>query len=204
MRSRLDALLAEEVTGRLTRFVWLRKFEVGRGATRAVQGGRERGLILHKLLEEVLNGETPETPSDLATRAEALIRTLGHPVADDPAKGLAPREIAGCVARALALPEIATCRARLVPEVPVYGATSTGAEEQVTIGIADAIAFGAEGTPQVVIDWKSDVDPSPETLRHYCDQVRAYLDVTGGERGLIVALTSGTVTLIMPTSAAKA
>ena len=67
-----------------------------------------------------------------------------------------------------------------------------------------AVAFGAEGTPQVVIDWKSDVDPSPETLRHYCDQVGAYLDVTGGERGLIVALTSGTVTLIMPTSAAKA
>ena len=173
-------------------------------ATNAVQGGRERGLILHKLLEEVLNGETPEVPSDLATRAEALIRTLGRPVADDPAKGLTPRELAGCVARALALPEVAACRARLVPEVPVYGATSTGAEERVTIGIADAIAFGAEGTPQVVIDWKSDVDPSPETLRHYCDQVRAYLDVTRAERGLIVALTSGTVTPIMPTSSTKA
>ena len=173
-------------------------------ATSAVQGGRERGLILHKLLEEVLNGETPEAPFDLATRAEALICTLGRPVADDPAKGLTPRELAGCVARALALPEIAACRARLVPEVPVYGATSTGAEEQVTIGIADAIAFGTEGTPQVVIDWKSDVDPSPETLRHYCDQVRAYLDVTGAERGLIVALTSGTVTQVMPTSSAKA
>jgi exodeoxyribonuclease-5 len=25
-----------------------------------VQGGRERGLILHKLMEEVLTGETPE------------------------------------------------------------------------------------------------------------------------------------------------
>jgi len=173
-------------------------------ATSAVQGGRERGLILHKLLEEVLNGETPEAPSDLATRAEVLIRTLGRPVADDPAKGLTPRELSGCVARALALPEIAACRARLVPEVPVYGATSTGAEEQVTIGIADAIAFGAGGTPQMVIDWKSDVDPSPETLRHYRDQVRVYLDVTGAERGLIVALTSGTVTPVMPTSSAKA
>ena len=65
------------------------------------------------------------------------------------------------VVRALALPEIAACRARLVPEVPVYGATSTGAEEQVTIGIADAIAFAAEGTPQVLIDWKSDIYPPP-------------------------------------------
>ena len=174
------------------------------GATTAIQGGRERGLILHKLLEEVLNGETPETPVDLATRAEFLIHTLGRPVADDPAEGLTPRELAGCVVRALALPEITACRARLAPEVPVYGATSTGAEEQVTIGIADAIAFGTEGTPQVVIDWKSDVDPSPETLRHYCAQVRAYLDVTGAERGLIVALTSGAVTPVMPTGTAKA
>ena len=174
------------------------------GATIAIQGGRERGLILHKLLEEVLNAETPEAPADLATRAEALIRTLGRPVADDPAEGLAPRELAGCVARALALPEIAACRPRLIPEVPVYSATSTSSEEQVTVGIADAIAFGAKGTPQVVIDWKSDVDPSPETLRHYCDQVRAYLDVTGAERGLIVALTSGTVTPVLPTSSAIA
>ena len=151
----------------------------------------------------MLNGETPEASSDLATRAEALIRTLGRPVADDPAKGLTPRELAGCVVRALALPEIAACRARLVPEVPVYGAASAENEEQVTIGIADAIAFDAQGAPQVVIDWKSDVDPSPETLRHYCDQVRAYLHVTGAERGMVVALTSGTVTAVMPTSSAK-
>ena len=105
--------------------------------------------------------------------------------------------------RPLALPEIAACRAGLVPEVPVYGATWTGAEEQVTIGIADAIAFRAEGTPQVVVDCKSDVGPSPETLRQHCDQMRAYPNVTGAEQGLIVALTSGTVIPVMPTSSAK-
>ena len=174
------------------------------GATAAIQGGRERGLILHKLIEEVLNGETPETLVDLAIRAEHLIHALGRPVADDPSKGLTPRELAGCVVRALALPEIAVCRAHLLPEVPVYGAASAGNEEQVTIGIADAIASDAQAAPRVVIDWKSDVDPSPETLRHYCDQVRAYLDVTGAERGLVVALTSGTVIPVMPASAAKA
>ena len=133
-----------------------------------------------------------------------MIHTLGRPVDDDPSKGLTPRELADCVVRALALPEIAACRAHLMPEVPVYGAASAGNEEQVTIGIADAIASDAQGAPRVVIDWKSDVDPSPETLRHYCDQVRAYLDVTGAERGLVVALTSGTVIPVMPASAAKA
>ena len=80
-----------------------------------------------------------------------------------------------------------------MPEFPVYGSTETDTHEEATAGIVDAIAFDAEGAPLVVIDWKSDVDPSPETLEHYRAQVRAYLDMTGAERGLIVAVTSGTV-----------
>ena len=53
-----------------------------------------------------------------------------------------------------------------------------------------------EGVPQVVIDWKSDVDSSPETLEHYRAQVRAYLDMTSAERGVLVALTPGAVHLV--------
>ena len=49
-------------------------------AAATIQGGRERGTILHKLIEEVLTGETEETPAALATRAETLIRNLGLPV----------------------------------------------------------------------------------------------------------------------------
>ena len=60
-------------------------------------------------------------------------------------------------------------------------------------GIADAIAFGDDGTPQVVVDWKTDVAPAPETLEHYREQVRAYLDVTEVERGLIVLATLGVI-----------
>ena len=54
----------------------------------AIQGGRERGTILHKLIEEVLTGETAETLPDPTTRAKTLIRALGLPVMDDPAQGL--------------------------------------------------------------------------------------------------------------------
>ena len=63
--------------------------------------------------------------------------------------------------------------------------------EEATAGIVDAIAFGPDGTPETVIDWKSDVDPSPETLEHYRAQVRAYLEVTGAECGLVVLVTNG-------------
>jgi exodeoxyribonuclease-5 len=42
-------------------------------------------------------------------------------------------------------------------------------------------------------DWKSDVNPDGKTLDHYRAQVRAYLDMTSAERGLIVLMTKGTV-----------
>ena len=169
-----------------------------------IQGGRERGLVLHKLIEEVLTGETAETIPDLFARAESLIRALGRPVADDPAQGLAPAELAGCVVRALSLPDIVALRPSLMPEFPVYASALTDTHEEATAGIADAIAFDSDGVPQVVIDWKSDVDPTPETIEHYCSQVRAYLDMTDTERGLVVAVTSGAVIPVMRTESAVA
>ena len=154
-----------------------------------VQGGRERGLILHKLIEEVLTGETVESSLDL--RAEDLIRAMGRPVTDDPAKGLNPAELADCVVRALSLPEVAPLRPGLVPEFTVYAATDAHMHEEAVAGIVDAIAFGADGKPEVVIDWKSDVEPSQKAVEHYLAQIRTYLDVTGADRGLVVFVTTG-------------
>ncbi|MGH8431542.1 MAG: UvrD-helicase domain-containing protein, partial [Solimonas sp.] len=112
---------------------------------------------------------------------------------DDPAKGLSPTELASCVTRTLALPEIVQLRPTLAPEFPVYALVLTDDLEQATAGITDATSFGPDGKPQVVIDWKSDVAPSAETVEHYRAQVRNYLDMSGTERGLIVLVTSGAV-----------
>ena len=162
-------------------------------AAAAIQGGRERGLILHKLIEEVLTGETAEARLELVARAETLIRTLGLPVLDDPAQGLAPAEIAGCVLRALSLPQVAALRPGLVPEFTVYGSSEGDTHEEATAGIVDAVFFGPDETPETVIDWKSDVNPSPETLEHYRAQIGIYLEVTGAEHGLVVLVTNGIV-----------
>lgn len=54
------------------------------------------------------------------------------------------------------------------------------------------------GLPVVVVDWKSDVNPDPQTLDHYRAQVRAYLDMTGAQSGLIVLMTTGTVIAVSP------
>ena len=157
-----------------------------------VQGGRERGLILHKLMEEVLTGETQVSEAVIAERAADLIRALGKVPVADPAAGLSARELADCVVRTLALPEITALRPELLAEFPVYALRGEGTELVATAGIADALTIGIEGRPVVVVDWKSDVNPEAQTLDHYRAQVRAYLDMTGAERGLIVVMTSGT------------
>jgi hypothetical protein len=43
------------------------------------------------------------------------------------------------------------------------------------------------------VDWKSDVAPTPRVIEHYRGQVRAYLEMTGVGRGLIVFATTGVV-----------
>lgn len=170
-----------------------------REASALVQGGRERGLILHKLMEEVLTGETPGAEAALIERAEVLIRALGKSPVVDPATGLSAQELAACVARTLALPDIAALRPSLLAEFPVYSVQATDRVETATAGIADALTLTAEGNPEVVVDWKSDVTPAPGTIDHYRAQVRAYLDMTGAERGLIVLMTSGEVIPVLPT-----
>lgn len=170
-----------------------------REASALVQGGRERGLILHKLMEEVLTGETPGAEAALIERAEVLIRALGKSPVVDPATGLSAQELAACVARTLALPDIAALRPSLLAEFPVYSVQATDRVETATAGIADALTLTAEGNPEVVVDWKSDVTPAPGTIDHYRAQVHAYLDMTGAERGLIVLMTSGEVIPVLPT-----
>jgi exodeoxyribonuclease-5 len=129
-------------------------------AAALVQGGRERGLILHKLMEEVLTGETPEAEAALTERAGHLIRALGQSPVADPATGLSAQELAACVARTLALPDIAALRPGLLAEFPVYAAQAADGVETATAGIADALTVGEDGRPVVVVDWKSDVNPT--------------------------------------------
>jgi ATP-dependent exoDNAse (exonuclease V) beta subunit len=169
------------------------------GTVALVQGGRERGQILHKLMEEVLTGEILETEAALIERAGDLIRAFGQSPVADPAKGLSAEELAACVTRTLALPDIAALRPDLLAEFPVYAAQMVDGVETATAGIADALTLTAEGRPAVVVDWKSDVTPNSVTLDRYRAQVRAYLDMTGAERGLIVLMTSGAVIPVHPT-----
>lgn len=160
-----------------------------------IQGGRERGLVMHKLFEEVLTGETPENRRALVSRAAILITELGKTPSDDPMEGSSPDELADAVLRGLAIPEVASVRAALVPECQVYAYAEDETADTVTFGIADAIAFSG-GTPSLVIDWKSDVAPDDKAVAGYRLQVTDYLATTGVPVGLLVFPTAGRVELV--------
>lgn len=162
-------------------------------ATDAVQGGRERGLVLHKLLEEVLTGETQDTLGSLKARAAELLRQMGLADHDVPADGPSSAEMAATTLRGLELPDVAALRPRLRPEVPVYAAKGEGQSLTLTAGVADAVASDDQGQVDVVVDWKSDVAPDVDQIELYRQQVRDYLAATGAKQGLIVFLTSGRV-----------
>lgn len=162
----------------------------------AAQGGRSRGTVLHKLVEEVLTGETADERFALVNRARELIGMFSGTTSVSGT--LDAEELAECVVRSLAIPEISVLRGRLAPEFPVYGATVQDGVDVVTAGIADAIAFDDQGRPEIVVDWKSDISPSQQTLAHYRQQVGAYLALTGAKLGLIVLMSSAVVLKVVP------
>ena len=158
-----------------------------------IRGGRERGLILHKLMEEVLTGETAGDAGSLQARARELVVQRGFEDAQDALSGTSSAEMAATVERTFQLPEIAELRPRLVPEFRVYASVIKGCAAALTAGIADAVAVDEEGHIDVIVDWKSDVDPGAEQVAMYRKQVHDYLLSTGAQTGLIVFLSSGRI-----------
>ena len=60
-----------------------------------------------------------------------------------------------------------------------------------TGGVVDALAHHADGSIALIIDWKTDVDPSLQQIELYRDQVRDYLEATSAFEGLLVFVTTG-------------
>jgi ATP-dependent exoDNAse (exonuclease V) beta subunit len=159
-----------------------------------VRGSAVRGRVLHKLMEEVLLDETPDDETSVRSRAAELLRQLGEKDHPDPLEGPSSREIASTISCTLRLQVVAKHRLLLQPELGVFQLKAAGNGKATAItGIIDAIAEGNDGLPEVVIDWKSDVAPAPETRQHHAAQVREYLDCTKAARAFIVYMTAGEV-----------
>jgi CRISPR-associated exonuclease Cas4 len=156
-----------------------------------VGAGRVRGLLLHKLMEEVLTGELDEDIGSFAGRARALLAEL---VLDAAESGALPDcdEIAATAWRTLQLPDIAGLRGRLVPEWPIYGLLADRSSASALAGRIDAIAYEGDHT-EAVIDWKSDIEPDEMEMRRHATQLEDYMRATGALRGALVYMTPGIV-----------
>jgi CRISPR-associated exonuclease Cas4 len=154
--------------------------------------GALRGIILHKLVEELLTGELVSTRKAATARADVLLSQL---VSGDGDNGPRPEplEMAGTALRTLALPEIAELRPYLVPELPIWAARDT----YLVAGRADALAI-RENKIDVAIDWKSDIKPTTSIRAAYVGQLRDYLEATGAARGALVFMSLGEVVWIEP------
>mgnify|MGYP006424845503 CR=1 FL=1 len=165
-------------------------------ATPVLVGSATRGLVLHKLLEEVLTGELAE--SEMQPRADELLRELGVEPAGDPSQGPCGTELARTAARALGLEEVAALREKLIPEATVFASTALDTGEEIVSGLADAVAVDTAGTIEAVVDWKSDVAAEPRQRSHYREQMQTYLQALGCDVGLLVYATDGTVERVRP------
>jgi CRISPR-associated exonuclease Cas4 len=152
-----------------------------------VRAGAMRGIILHKLMEELLTGELQADEGAAVSRAQEL---LGQLLTDADDRETRPNhsEMAGCALRALALPEIASLRSSLVPEVAIWAS----GDGYLLSGRADALAI-KNGRVEVAIDWKSDINPTSNVRSAYAGQLTDYLLATGAKRGMLAFLSLGEI-----------
>ena len=156
-----------------------------------VGAGRIRGLLLHKLIEEILWEGLEEAPTTLAARAQSLMAVL-VPLPNEQASLPDPGEIAHMVSAALALPEVAALRPHLIPEIQVHAMLPGKGMSRPLAGRADALVV-EDGLVTGVIDWKSDVAPGERERLDHVEQLRLYLAATGAPRGALVYASLGWV-----------
>ncbi|MBR0780738.1 UvrD-helicase domain-containing protein [Bradyrhizobium iriomotense] len=152
-----------------------------------LEGGRVRGILLHKLMEELITGELPEDLEAASARAALLYDQLLSLSSSDAA--IEAVELATTALATLRLPEIEPYRSRLVAEVPIHATTTTSAYDLIA-GRADAMAQTKDGDI-VAFDWKSDIAPDDANRSAYRQQLAQYLRAIGARKGAVVYMTIG-------------
>lgn len=152
--------------------------------------GRLRGLLMHKLIEEILSDLLEEAPGPVQARAQVLLAELLSARESGPLPDSA--EVARTALGALKIPEMAALRGSLVPEISLYALVDAGDAVLPLAGRADALVV-EDGVITAVIDWKSDVAPADRERQAHVEQLRLYLAATGAPCGALVYATLGVV-----------
>ena len=151
-----------------------------------IGAGPLRGTLLHKLAEEVITDELTVTLEALTVRAGELLIQLRSQLLGQEIEFPDPAQTATVIRDTLAIEDVHTLLPFLEAEVPVWNADGT----MLLAGRADALIL-REGRVLGVLDWKSDVNPSPKVKSDYIAQLDEYVSVTGAIAGALVFMTSG-------------
>jgi ATP-dependent exoDNAse (exonuclease V) beta subunit len=149
-----------------------------------VGAGRLRGVILHKLMEELITGEVEESEVALVHRASVLLSQLAS--GRDGSSRPDAEEMGRTALQGIRHPSVAKWRSSLVAEVPVWGDDGQG---NLLSGRADAMAV-VEGEVRAVFDWKSDQSPGLDERQKHTAQMQTYLEGIGVREGIVLYLTS--------------
>jgi ATP-dependent exoDNAse (exonuclease V) beta subunit len=155
-----------------------------------VGAGRIRGVLLHKLMEELLTGELTDTDAAAAERrAEQLLEELLGREETQPDARPDPSEMARTALKTLTFADVAALRPHLIPEVAIWSSSPDGT---CLAGRADALAV-EDGNVIAVLDWKSDIAQSQDERSGYVGQLSEYLAATGAPRGALVYMSLGEI-----------
>jgi hypothetical protein len=155
-----------------------------------VGAGRLRGVLLHKLMEELLTGELMDVEATaMETRATQLLEELLGREEAQPDAPPDAGEIARTALKTLTLAAVATLRPLLIPEIAVWSSSPDG---PLLAGRADALAV-KDGNVVAALDWKSDVAPTREERLEHIGQLSEYLTATGAPRGALIYMSLGEV-----------
>lgn len=134
----------------------------------------------------MITGELGVSLPALTARADELLVQLRSqsPVSDIEFPD--PRATAALIRDTFAIGDVAALLPFLEAEVPVWNAEGA----MLLAGRADALIM-REGRVLGVLDWKSDVNPSPMVRSDYVSQLNEYMLVTGAIAGALVFMTTG-------------
>lgn len=155
-------------------------------APRPIGTGPLRGTLLHKLVEEVIAGELTVSLEAMTARADELLAELRAQLPGSKLEFPDAVQAATLIRDTLAIKDVSTVLPFLEAEVPVWNADGG----TLLAGRVDALIV-REGRVLGVLDWKSDVKPSPEIKSRYVSQLDTYVAVTGAVAGAVVFVTSG-------------
>jgi CRISPR-associated exonuclease Cas4 len=133
----------------------------------------------------LLTGQLAPDLAPLTERASILLQQIFVGGSSKPDSS----EMATTALRTFSHEELAPYIAKLVPEVPLFGARF---DTVLVSARADAIAFEA-GLAVSAFDWKSDVAPMKDDHDAHASQLLEYLELTGADMGAVVYMTSGEI-----------